>query len=65
MDIYKRIAVVAARIVTAALLTAAFLFGIGPVAFMSRLTGGKFLHRRTKETSWDVPTGGNVLRRMF
>ncbi len=62
---HKKIIVIMTRIITNSLLTAAFVFGIGVTAMVTRLFGSVFLKHKHTHSSWDAPSGGGQLDRMF
>lgn len=52
-------------IITAVLFTAAYILGIGIVAFFVKTSGTIMLRTANKKSSWQKPTGSNRMEKMF
>ena len=65
MKLAKRLIPIVTHSITTALLSAAYVFGIGATAIVARALGKVFLVNTHNTSSWRPVTGSNTPERMF
>lgn len=65
MRFYRRVIPVVTQIITATLLSVAFVLGIGLTSFIAKMFGGVFLKKKYHHSSWERVSGSKNLDRMF
>lgn len=65
MKTLHRISKYISGVITALLLTAAYVLGIGVVALMAKIGGTAMLPGAMKRSTWQKPTGSGNMERMY